>query len=128
MSSGGSDSSFCRVSTVEGRPGSGGASGAANRSANFQKDGRTYLLETMTIIISKNGKNAKKVNRSTFERENYLPEYLHDNPESIPLSDIVAPRHRKWKGYAMALNICTGSRAEDYCALAGDGQTKEKGG
>jgi hypothetical protein len=42
----------------------------------------------MAIIISKNGKNAKKVERSTFEKEDYLQKYIYDNPESIPLYDI----------------------------------------
>ncbi len=42
----------------------------------------------MAIIISKNGKNAKKVDKSTFEKEEYLQKYIHDNPESIPLYDI----------------------------------------
>ena len=42
----------------------------------------------MTIIISKNGKSAKRVDRSSFEKEDYLQKYIYDNPESIPLYDI----------------------------------------
>ncbi|MFH1472910.1 MAG: hypothetical protein ABIF06_00650 [bacterium] len=42
----------------------------------------------MAIIISKNGKNAKKVDKSSFEKEDNLQEYIYDNPESIPLYDI----------------------------------------
>ena len=42
----------------------------------------------MAIIISKNGKNAKKVDKSNFEKEDYLQKYIYDNPESIPLYDI----------------------------------------
>ncbi len=42
----------------------------------------------MPIIISKNGKNAVKVDKSAFEKENYLQKYIYDNPESIPLYDI----------------------------------------
>ncbi|MFH1769206.1 MAG: hypothetical protein ABH833_00890 [Parcubacteria group bacterium] len=42
----------------------------------------------MAIIISKNGKNAKRVDKSSFEKEDYLQEYIYDNPESIPLYDI----------------------------------------
>lgn len=42
----------------------------------------------MAIIISKNGKNAKKVEKSDFEKEDYLQKYIYDNPESIPLYDI----------------------------------------
>lgn len=42
----------------------------------------------MAIIISQNGKNAVKVDKSTFDKENYLQKYIYDNPESIPLYDI----------------------------------------
>ena len=42
----------------------------------------------MAIIISKNGKNAKKLNKTSFKNEEYLQKYIHDNPESIPLYDI----------------------------------------
>jgi hypothetical protein len=42
----------------------------------------------MTMIISKDGKSAKKVERSKFEQEDYLQEYIYSNPESIPLYDI----------------------------------------
>ena len=39
----------------------------------------------MAIIISKSGKNAKKIEKSDFEKEDYLQMYIHDNPESVPL-------------------------------------------
>lgn len=42
----------------------------------------------MAIIISKNGKDAKKIDKSNFEKEDYLQGYIHNNPESIPLYDI----------------------------------------
>lgn len=42
----------------------------------------------MAIIISKNGKNAKKIEKSSFDREDYLQQYIYNNPESIPLYDI----------------------------------------
>ncbi|MBI3685312.1 hypothetical protein HY250_02810 [Candidatus Azambacteria bacterium] len=42
----------------------------------------------MAIIISKNGKNAVRVDKSTFEKEDYLQKYIYENPESIPLYDI----------------------------------------
>lgn len=42
----------------------------------------------MAIIISQNGKNAKKVEKSTFDKEDYLQKYIYDNPEVIPLYDI----------------------------------------
>lgn len=42
----------------------------------------------MAIIISKRGQNATRVERTRFEREDYLQEYILQNPESIPLYDI----------------------------------------
>ena len=45
-------------------------------------------IRTMAIIISKNGKNAVKVEKSTFDKEDFLQQYIYENPESIPLYDI----------------------------------------
>jgi hypothetical protein len=42
----------------------------------------------MSLIISKRGKNAKRVNRTSFEDEDELQRYIYENPESIPLYDI----------------------------------------
>lgn len=42
----------------------------------------------MAIIISQRGKNAKKVDRSDFDKEDDLQRYIYENPESIPLYDI----------------------------------------
>jgi len=42
----------------------------------------------MAIIVSQNGKNAKKVDKSSFEKEGYLQNYIHENPESIPVYEI----------------------------------------
>lgn len=42
----------------------------------------------MAIIISENGKNAKRVEESNFALEDKLQEYIYDNPEAIPLYDI----------------------------------------
>ena len=42
----------------------------------------------MSIIISKNGKKAVRVDKSDFDKEDYLQQYIHENPESIPLYDI----------------------------------------
>lgn len=39
-------------------------------------------------IIVKNGKEAKKIEKSSFEQETYLQQFIYDNPESIPLYDI----------------------------------------
>ncbi len=42
----------------------------------------------MAITISNNGKDAVKIDKSSFEKENFLQEYIYNNPESIPLYDI----------------------------------------
>jgi hypothetical protein len=42
----------------------------------------------MSIIISQNGKNAKKLDKADFESEDYLQNYIHQNPESIPVYEI----------------------------------------
>jgi len=42
----------------------------------------------MSIIISKNLKNAVKIDRASFALEDNLQQYIYDNPESIPLYDI----------------------------------------
>lgn len=42
----------------------------------------------MAIIITKNGKETRKIEKSDFEQEDYLQKYIYENPESIPLYDI----------------------------------------
>jgi len=42
----------------------------------------------MSIIISKNLKNAVKIDKSSFALEDNLQQYIFDNPDSIPLYDI----------------------------------------
>jgi hypothetical protein len=42
----------------------------------------------MAIIISKNGHEAKKVERSTFSKEDELQQYLSNNPEALPVDQI----------------------------------------
>jgi hypothetical protein len=42
----------------------------------------------MTIIVSKNGSNAKIVKPTGFDEEISLQEYIHENPESIPIHEL----------------------------------------
>lgn len=42
----------------------------------------------MTIIISKNGSDAKKIEKSGFEHEDYLQKYIQENPKAIPVEEI----------------------------------------
>lgn len=44
----------------------------------------------MTIIISKEGSKAERVDKSPFPDEAYLQEYIYQNPESLPLYEIDA--------------------------------------
>lgn len=42
----------------------------------------------MSIIIKENGKHAQKIDKSDIKKEAQLQEYIHDNPESIPIYEI----------------------------------------
>jgi hypothetical protein len=42
----------------------------------------------MSIIISQNNKNAQKIDRSEIEQEDYLQNYIHENPDSIPVYEL----------------------------------------
>jgi len=42
----------------------------------------------MSIIISSNGNHAVRVDKTSFDKEKFLQEYIYENPESIPLYDI----------------------------------------
>ena len=42
----------------------------------------------MSIIISQHGKKARKIDKSPFDKETNLQQYICDNPESIPLYEI----------------------------------------
>ncbi len=42
----------------------------------------------MSIIISQDGKNAQKIDKSEIEKEDYLQNYIHNNPEAIPIYEL----------------------------------------
>ena len=42
----------------------------------------------MAIIVSKNGRNARKLSRISFREEAELQKYIFENPDSIPLEEI----------------------------------------
>lgn len=55
--------------------------------------GKSFLISksvtnTMAIIISKDGKNAQKIDKTNIQQEDYLQKYIYDNPEAIPLYEI----------------------------------------
>lgn len=41
----------------------------------------------MAIVVSKNGKNAIRLDQSAFDDEDRLQQYIYDNPDVIPLSE-----------------------------------------
>jgi len=42
----------------------------------------------MSIIISKDGKDAQRVSPSSFDKEDYLQQYITNNPDSVPVYEI----------------------------------------
>jgi len=42
----------------------------------------------MPIIVSKKGKDAKRIEKTSFKQEEELQKYIYENPESIPLEEI----------------------------------------
>ena len=71
----------------------------------------------MSIIISQDGKNAQKIDKSDFEREGYLQNYIHENPESIPVYEIEEDK----KLFVVAREFPTGSGPIDALAIDKDG-------
>ena len=71
----------------------------------------------MSIIISQDGKNAIKVDKSEFEKEGYLQNYIHENPESIPVYEIEENKRL----FVVAREFSTESGPIDALALDEDG-------
>ena len=42
----------------------------------------------MSLIISKNGKGAQRLNQTAFDKEDYLQQYIYDNPVAVPVYEI----------------------------------------
>lgn len=47
-----------------------------------------HKYKLMTLIITRGGKGATKIDPSDFEKEHDIQSYIHENPESVPLYDI----------------------------------------
>lgn len=71
----------------------------------------------MSIIISKQGQSAQKLDRAEFEKEDYLQNYIHENPESIPVYEIEADK----KLLVVAREFPTESGPIDALAIDKDG-------
>lgn len=42
----------------------------------------------MSLIISENGQNAERLSPSGFDKENYLQQYIYNNPDAVPVYEI----------------------------------------
>lgn len=71
----------------------------------------------MSIIISQNGSNAKKIDRAEIEKEDYLQNYIHENPESIPVYEIEEDKRL----FVVAREFSTESGPIDALAIDKDG-------
>lgn len=71
----------------------------------------------MSIIISKNGKDAVKIDQQNFDKENFLQEYIHENPESIPVYEIEEDKRL----FVVARELGTESGPIDALAVDKDG-------
>ncbi|MDR3642875.1 MAG: hypothetical protein P4L74_04585 [Candidatus Doudnabacteria bacterium] len=71
----------------------------------------------MSIIVSQGGMNAKKIDKSNFEKEDYLQNYIHQNPESIPVYEIEEDKHL----FVAAREFPTESGSIDALAIDKDG-------
>ncbi len=71
----------------------------------------------MAIIITKNGKNAKKLEKTSFDYEDNMQKYIDDNPLSIPLYEI----KNDIKVLIMAREFATGSGPIDALGIDSDG-------
>ncbi len=71
----------------------------------------------MSIIITRPGVSAQKIDKSDFKKEGYLQEYIHKNPESIPVYEIEEDK----KLFVVAREFRTDSGSIDALAIDKDG-------
>jgi len=71
----------------------------------------------MSIIISQNGSNSRKINESEIKKEDYLQNYIYNNPDVIPIYEI---REDK-KLLVLKREFNTNSGPIDALAIDGDG-------
>lgn len=71
----------------------------------------------MSIIISQNGKRACKIDPSNFAKEDHLQQYIHENPESIPIYELKEDK----KLFIVQRELPTNSGPIDALAIDQDG-------
>ena len=74
-------------------------------------------MKNMAIIVSQDGKNALRIDKSDFEKEGYLQNYIHENPESIPVYEIEEDKRL----FVVAREFPTESGPIDALAIDKDG-------
>lgn len=72
----------------------------------------------MTLIISKDGKGAEKLDKSTFKDEDYLQNYIYENPDTVPLYEI----DENIRLLILAREFPTGSGPIDAIGIDGNGE------
>lgn len=77
----------------------------------------THIFKSMSLIISQKGKNAKKIDKARFDKEDYLQQYIHQNPEAIPVYEIAEDK----KLFVAAREFSTESGPIDALAVDKDG-------
>lgn len=68
----------------------------------------------MTIIISKEGKNAKQIEPSEFENEDYLQRYVSNNPQCLPLNTNLNSIEREFQTSAGPIDILARDENDVY--------------
>jgi hypothetical protein len=71
----------------------------------------------MAMIISKNGKCMQKIDKSNFINEDYMQEYIQNNPDAIPVYEIQKDK----KLFVAKRELKTNSGPIDALAVDGDG-------
>lgn len=71
----------------------------------------------MAIIVSKKGENAQKIEKQGFDKEDYLQNYIHNNPELIPVYEIEEDKRL----FVVAREFSTESGPIDALAIDKDG-------
>jgi len=71
----------------------------------------------MSIIISENGKKAEKIDKTIIKEEDYLQNYIYENPESIPVYEIEKDKRL----FVVAREFPTASGPIDALAIDQDG-------
>jgi hypothetical protein len=71
----------------------------------------------MSIIVSRDGKNAKKLARAAIQQEDYLQRYIYDNPDCLPLEEL----KENLRLLVLAREFSTASGPIDALGVDGDG-------